>query len=372
MAIAQPKSANLSSSSTQVRTTRHQPGTAVCRNPAGVNPPPTEPTHIQPVTDRNGFQLIINCNQLASHWRRVPSLMAAVLTMALLSGACTTPDSIINARIREIRTADYALLLPADEQKALLILFPCFSCDAADTRSESKIPDEAVAKGVAVLLMNFNRHLLMTDAETADLVGTISDAVRTNKLHTGNTFIGGFSSGGNVTMLLAKALLKLSEPPVHLKGVFAVDPPLDLSHLYEASQRSLARSSFPEYKGEPRMITALLDSVLGNPATKAAAYEARSPLMNTEASVLPLKDLPVRLYTEPDTAWWRENRGAAYEDMNAFALERIYHTMHAVGNDKVEFITTKDRGVQHGHRHPHAWSIVEEQELVRWIGTLTD
>lgn len=300
------------------------------------------------------------------------SSLAGLALAVASTTACQTAPERTSHGANEIHTNAYDLLLPAGEQKALLILFPCFSCDAAHTRSASKIPDEAVTHGVAVLSMNFNRHLLMTDEETTDLLEVIADAVRTHKLHAGNTFIGGFSSGGNVTMLLAKALLKSQKPPVQLKAVFAVDSPLDLARLYEVSKRNLARGTFPEYKGEARMIVALLDSALGNPATNTAAYEARSPLMNTSASVLPLKDLPVRLYTEPDTAWWRENRGAGYEDMNAFALEHIYHSLRAAGNTKAEFITTDGRGFQNGRRHPHAWSIVDEMDLIKWIGMHSD
>ena len=46
-------------------------------------------------------------------------------------------------------------------------------------------------------------------------------------------------------------------------------------------------------------------------------------------------------------------------------------TLVAVGNARAEYITTEGRGVQHGNRHPHAWSIVEERELVRWMDSLT-
>jgi hypothetical protein len=82
--------------------------------------------------------------------------------------------------------------------------------------------------------------------------------------------------------------------------------------------------------------------------------------------VAPLKDLPIRFYTEPDTAWWRANRDDGYEELNAFGLKRIHDTLVAAGNVRAEYITTEGRGVQHGQRHPHAWSIVDERELVRW------
>ena len=267
---------------------------------------------------------------------------------------------------RQIHTPTYDLLLPA-EQKALLILFPCFPCDAADTRAESRIADTAAANGIAVLMLNFNRHILMSEGEKQDVIGTIAGAVKEHGVDASNTVIGGFSSGGNVSVLLAKALLRSAEPPVQLKGVFAVDSPLDLVLLYESAQRDLAKTSFPEYKGEARYLLAFLDSTLGSPTDSLPNYERAAPLLNSSASVAPLKDLPIRFYTEPDTAWWRANRNDGYEELNAYGLKRIHDTLVAAGNARAEYITTEGRGVQHGNRHPHAWSIVDERELVKWI-----
>ncbi len=271
-----------------------------------------------------------------------------------------------------------------------MILFPCFPCDAADTRSESPIADTAVANGIAVLMMNFNQHILMSDAEKREVLDTIAAAVKAHGVDATNTFIGGFSSGGNVSVLLAKELVRAPRPGIGLKGVFAVDSPLDLVHLYACSKRDLAKSSFPEYKDEARYLNAFLDSTLGSPTDSAptrsvaeagfggvrperfgagamANYERSAPLLNSAASVAPLKDLPIHFYTEPDTAWWRANRDDGYEELNAFGLKRIHETLVSVGNERAEYITTVGRGTQHGNRHPHAWSIVEENELVDWI-----
>lgn len=296
--------------------------------------------------------------------------MGLALVVAI-STACQSPPNKEKAGTREIHTADYDLLLPAAGQKALLILFPCFSCDAADTRAESRIPETAAANGIAVMMMNFNHHLLMSGAEQEKVIRMIAGAVQEHGVDASNTFIGGFSSGGNVGVLIAKALLKSADAPVQVKGVFAVDSPLDLSHLYQASKQRVERPSFPGQKGEARMVVAMLDSALGDPATNGPAYEAASPLMDAEASVAPLVDLPVRFYTEPDTTWWRMNRGDGYADMNAFALKRLHGALLAAGNLHAQYITTAGRGIQHGRRHPHAWSIVDEQDLVQWIDKLS-
>jgi len=293
------------------------------------------------------------------------------LVAVLLLCACQSTTPKESTSPREIHSPTYDLLLPA-EPKALLILFPCFPCDAADTRSESPIADTAVANGIAVLMMNFNQHILMSEAEKREVLDTIAAAVKAHGVDATNTFIGGFSSGGNVSVLLAKELVGAPRPGIGLKGVFAVDSPLDLVHLYECSQRDLSKTTFPEYKGEARYLIAFLDSTLGSPTDSLANYERAAPLLNSSASVAALKDLPIRFYTEPDTAWWRANRDDGYEELNSFGLKRIHDTLVAVGNARAEYIATEGRGVQHGNRHPHAWSIVEERELVRWMEGLVE
>jgi hypothetical protein len=319
------------------------------------------------VTDRYQFQSVTNCNQLIRAMRQFSLWFVALALIA----ACQPAPPTKETAPREIHTPTYDLIIPA-EQKALLILFPCFPCDAANTRSESRIADTAAANGVAVLMMNFNQHIMMSEAEKEEVISTIAGAVKEHDVDASNTFIGGFSSGGNVSVLLAKALLRSADPPVKLKGVFAVDSPLDLVLLYECSQRDLTKTTFPEYKGEARYLVALLDSALGAPTDSLANYERSSPLLNTAASAAPLKDLPIRFYTEPDTAWWRTNRDDSYEELNAFGLKRIHDTLVGMGNTRSEYITTEGRGFQQGNRHPHAWSIVDELELVRWVERLSN
>ena len=136
-------SAILPSFAFQLVTTRHQLKWAagVGGDPVGDGLSPTEMEPDQPVTDRNQldrahdqlvtdpyhFQLVTICNQLTRAMRQFSLwLVALALLVACQPGAPTK-----EAAPREIHTADYDLIIPA-EQKALLILFPCFSCDAAD------------------------------------------------------------------------------------------------------------------------------------------------------------------------------------------------------------------------------------------------
>ncbi len=289
---------------------------------------------------------------------------------ALLFGwvmaSCITPSAQLGKAVSVHRTADHAFFLPADP-KALLVLFPCFGCDTADTRTESRIVDEALAHRVAVLLMQFNGHLILPEVEADALLNDIAGVVEANGLQADSVVIGGFSSGGNVSVLLAKRLLQGSDRRLLLKGVFVVDSPLDLAALYPVWKRKAGQDSFPTAKEEGSMVIAMLDSLIGDPVRDAARYDELSPVGTGDAGIAPLLATELRLYTEPDTAWWRINRGDRYEDMNAYHLERLAARLKAMGGTRVSFITSKDRGIQHGRRHPHAWSIVEEKDLVRWV-----
>ncbi|HRD53548.1 MAG TPA: hypothetical protein PKY96_12950 [Flavobacteriales bacterium] len=76
--------------------------------------------------------------------RPTTSCKAALFASSLLFAACQSPAPHEAQVPREIHTPTYDLIIPA-EQKALLILLPCFPCDAADTRAESRIADTAGA-----------------------------------------------------------------------------------------------------------------------------------------------------------------------------------------------------------------------------------
>ena len=80
-----------------------------------------------------------------------------------------------------------------------------------------------------------------------------------------------------------------------------------------------------------------------------------------------LENVSIRLYTEPDTVWWKQNRMYEYEDMNAYAIKQLSDDLNEHGHP-VEYIPTEHRGYRaNGDRHPHAWSIVDVDDLIAWM-----
>jgi hypothetical protein len=268
------------------------------------------------------------------------------------------------------RTDDYELLLPKAKPVGVLILFPGFPETPDIVKREFEIVAPAMEAGVAVALMKFNRRLWLEDDEKAELAAVINRMFVENKLDQDKVTIGGFSSGGVVSLLLSDYLVA-SGSSVLPQGAFVIDSPVDLLGLYENSQRNIARNFSPASVQESRMIVSMLESAFGSPEDSIAAYEAHSvythQTRNTE-NLSHLKDVKLRFYTEPDTLWWKQNRQNDYEEMNAYFLKHLAEELRKDFGDNVAYIATENRGYRsNGDRHPHSWSIVEVDGLIRWI-----
>lgn len=269
-----------------------------------------------------------------------------------------------------ISSEQYELMKP-EKQEGLLILFPCFPCNAENTRIEFDILEAAREHNVAVLLMNFNRHLWLSEAEKKEIEKTLIQATKAHELNTENTFIGGFSSGGNVALLITDYLTSANSP-IQPKGVFIADSPIDLLGLYKTSKRNVLNNFSAPAVQEGNWIIGLFDAEFGKGDTSLVNYENKSPYFSKTHStknLSHLKGVKIRLYSEPDTVWWKENRQTDYEDMNAYYIEQLAADLRKLyGESAVDYIQTKNKGYRaNGDRHPHSWSIIDKHDLIQWM-----
>ncbi|PKP16964.1 MAG: hypothetical protein CVU07_05200 [Bacteroidetes bacterium HGW-Bacteroidetes-23] len=289
----------------------------------------------------------------------------SILLLFMISG-CFSSDKESNKKTIAI---DYELV-KAESQKALLILFPCFPCDAENTKTEFKIIDVAQKNNISVLMMNFNQHLYLEKEEKEKLAKQLNSILKEENLKSENIFIGGFSSGGNVSFLLSNYLIQ-TKNNIQPKGVFLVDSPIDLLELYKTSQKNIEKNISAESLEESKWIVSEFDKIFGVPSSGIKKYEENSPFTFQSKSIQNisyLKDVKLRLYTEPDTIWWKENRANEYEDLNAHSIEKLAEELKKQNFKKTELIKTTDKGYRsNGNRHPHSWSIVDENDLVKWI-----
>jgi hypothetical protein len=273
---------------------------------------------------------------------------------------------------QEIKTVkgDHFELKIAPQQKAILILFPCYPCDIEHTKTEAAFLKDIEKEGISTLLLDYNRKLYLTEVEKEEYAKTLNTIFIENNIKKENIFMGGFSSGGNVAILLSSYLIK-TENPIQPKGLIAVDSPIDLEELYKGAKNDVKKNKDADAVAEGKFLIDLLGKEIGTPKENIEKYKSFSPYLissNSTEHIKYLKNIKVRLYCEPDLEWQLKNKDRKYEDLNAFKLEKAYHSLLKLGNQQVELIKTTGRGIRaNGQKHPHSWNIVERENLIQWI-----
>ena len=269
-----------------------------------------------------------------------------------------------------IETQEFELVRSAGDE-ALLILFPGGAATSKEIKEEFDILGTAGQRNISVLLMNFNRHLWITDSESRQLAEQISAAIEQNDLNKEKIYIGGMSIGGNVALSLSNYLHQ-TESDIRPEGVFIVDSPIDLYGLYESGQRDVRRKELSDERlAEPKFIIGIMEDEFGVKDTLLSGLEEVAPVtLKTDNldNIQALRNSKLRFYTEPDTIWWKQVRETDFEYTNARTIQRISRLLKEDNWTRFQLIQTKDKGYRsNGERHPHSWSIVDTEDLADWI-----
>ncbi len=280
-------------------------------------------------------------------------------------------ERAVKTEFLEVINDKYELIKPTTNLKKVLVLFGGFPEKPEDIKREFKIIKIAKENSIAVIYMNYNQKLWLEKTEKQNLAEQLKSIFIKNKLPTDEIYIGGFSSGGNVSLLISSYLIKNKTFRLEPKGVFIADSPIDLLALYKSSEKNLTQNFSEVAVLESTWIIENLGEQLGNPNNdiskyqELAVYTAESNSIN---NLKGLKNTKIRLYTEPDTLWWKENRMEEYKQMNAYYIKKLYESLKKSGFQKVEYIPTRNKGYrENGDRHPHSWSIIDKKELIKWI-----
>ena len=258
----------------------------------------------------------------------------------------------------------------APKQKAVLILFPCFPCNIENTKNEAQFLKNLKPEGITTLLLNYNMKLYLSESEKKEYSLALNSIFDRNKIVKENIFIGGFSSGGNLALLLSNYLIQ-TKNAIQPKGLIVVDSPLDLERLYNGAQEDVKKNVSEEAVEEGKYLIQLFNDDLGNPKANIETYKKMSPYLvssDSKVNIEYLKDIKIRLYCEPDLEWYWTNKKRTYEELNAFHLEKTYDSLLNLGAEKVEFIKTSNRGFDgKGNKKPHSWNLIEREDLIKWI-----
>jgi hypothetical protein len=180
-------------------------------------------------------------------------------------------------------------------------------------------------------------------------------------------YVGGFSIGGSCAIKFAQ---NASTKP---NAVFAIDPPLDFERFYNSAKRDLRLSKANEANEEfLYMIKRLEKEANGSPEESLKNYYALSPYSFSDTSQTSIKkivDMPLRIYSEPDIDWWLKERGLDFTSMNVTDCSAMINELNRLGNNNATLIIAHNKGFRKpdNRRHPHSWSIVDNEELIDWL-----
>jgi hypothetical protein len=202
----------------------------------------------------------------------------------------------------------------------------------------------------------------------------LADAVQRLQCPLDQLIMGGFSAGGVGAVRYGEVAVQGSLPGAFLpRAIFAVDPPLDLRRWYHGLQLTVQRNQPSPSLDEACEVIQVLHYILGGaPDEVPEAYAHASAVMafaGQGGNLKYLRDIPIRMYTEPDVLFFLEQVTDLYS-LNALDVVFAINELRAMGNQRAELIVTSGRGYRPdlgGIRMPHAWSIVDEPDLANWI-----
>lgn len=300
-----------------------------------------------------------------------------ILTFSLLAINCNG-QKVSNPKIEKVfldktdTTKNcYTIIYPPKlPWTGCLFLIPGFGETAENILQQTALPKKLAQNGILTIIPTFQDGVLSfgvdsLSQQTFDII--LKDVTSKHKLIDQKFYIGGFSIGGSCAIKYAE------NAAIKPTAVFAIDPPLDFERFYNSAKRDIRLSKDNDANQENvYMIDRLEKETGGSPKTNLSEYYSLSPYSfsdTTQTAIKKLINLPLRIYIEPDINWWLKERSADYTSMNSTECSAMINELNRLGNQNTELITTQNKGYRKpdNRRHPHSWSIVENDELIKWL-----
>lgn len=304
-------------------------------------------------------------------------ILAVIISWIFIMASCKGADEVRIIHIALDKSHPdvncYTAILPENTTTdAYLILIPGFGESSSDVLEATTLPYEAVKENIAVFiptLQNGTESYGFSPQSQIALMNIMRDIQQRFNLQKKDFYIGGFSMGGSTAIKFAEtAEIK----PV---CVFAIDSPLDFERFYYSTKRDVEIYKKGIAEGDSIYVKLLNDigNIMGgSPRDHIENYYRISPFSlsdTTHQAIIPLKNLPIRVYIEPAEQWWLDNRQTDVLGLNILDATAFINDLRLLGNDRAELITTNHKGFRNKGKnyHPHSWTIVDNSNLIQWM-----
>ena len=142
--------------------------------------------------------------------------------------------------------------------------------------------------------------------------------------------------------------------------------------IFNYFNRELDKNFSEAGTSEARFVKNLMLKEIGDPEIESDKYSALTPFDSTSSEIgneQYLSEIGVRVYHDLDINWLLKERRRSLIDSNAFASSELINRLLLNGNEQAEFVIGKTGFRSDGTRHPHSWSIVDEEEFIQWANS---
>jgi len=204
------------------------------------------------------------------------------------------------------------------------------------------------------------------------------DIVKEYDIDRSKIVLGGYSAGGVIALRYTELMHENPQSAAVLpRAVFMVDSPVDLYHLWDMQQEN-RRNNYSEISvNEAIWIERYFNQYYGaTPSEDPEMYRELSPFsMDTVngQNEKYLSRVAVRAYHDIDVAWRLIHRNQTARFDNYIPTSELINRLMLMGNDRAEFMQSFQTGYRrNGERHPHSWSIVDQEECILWMKKVLD
>lgn len=268
----------------------------------------------------------------------------------------------------------YYALLPKSPIKGALVLLPStWERPESVLTNNKKLCQLASAEGLAVIVPSTNMHISLDQPVTDFLNIVFTDAINRYKVPKDKFILGGFSLGGIISLRYTEqAYVNNTSTAIIPVAVYSVDSPVDFANMFRQFEREIEKNFSTMAVNEAKYyLNGMQKYFGGSPGQKPESFIKNSVYSRSEkygGNTRFLKNVPLRIYSDPDIEWAMKNRLRDLYDMNAPDQTAMITELNLQGNKNAEYINALGKGYRlDGTRHPHSWSLVDPDECLKWI-----
>lgn len=308
-------------------------------------------------------------------------IAANLLVVLFLLGNCYALQGQegvkIERNVLDSNDTDYGYYLAIQPKsnniKGALVLLPGFGQKAEDVFRDSELHQFAYENDLLSVAFSTRMRMLADTLIQSKINAMLTHVKSEYKIGQDRFVFGGFSAGGGIVLRYVELCMESPDKyPVSPAAVFMVDAPIDAFHSWKVMQllKTAANSkvAVDEANWVEKMYKEQYNTTPGENPEVFAPFNPFSFDAKSSGNEYYLKELAVRAYHDVDIAWRLYNRNQSVRESNYMVTSELINRLRLLGNTRAEFIQSYQTGYRtNGNRHPHSWSIIDEQECIHWI-----